>query len=863
MLFEVFNALQQAHGPEYFRSQIDPEIVSNLNPRFSLREYQREALGRLAFYIKGYNQRVRPAQLLFEMATGSGKTLIMAAAILKFYKEGYRHFVFFVNNSNIINKTKDNFLNSASVKYLFADELKINHETVQITQADNFEAGNNNGIHISFSTIQGLHSRLNKPQEGSLTYEDFEDKKIVLISDEAHHINALTKRKLSKEELEEKQSWEGTVERLIAANRDNVLLEFTATANLTNPAIKQKYEHRLIYQYDLKQFRLDGYSKDIEVLAVDLEPLDRALQAVVISQYRRKVAEKHKIPLKPVVLFKSKKIAESAEFKKVFIEKIRLLQASDIESLQGTTSEALQKAFSYFRANKISSEVLVRELQNDFNETKCLSVDSSQDKEEHQILVNSLEAPNNEIRAIFAVDKLNEGWDVLNLFDIVRLYNTRDAKSNQPGPTTIAEAQLIGRGARYYPFVIEDNGEPDKRKFDEDASSELRILEQLHYHSAHNPKYIQELKTALTQIGILPERYIEFDFRVKDTFLETPAWKEGLVFTNKRIENPRDAIKGLADAYISQEHEYHLRTGETTEETLLGSNLNLQPQIAHYKTSLKLSSLGANVLRAGMDRIPFYRFDILKGYFPALKSRREFIESDKYLSSITVDLTASEPSPPLTQEQKLKIAVQVLQRIADEAKSNVAEYIGTKRFTAHKISEVFRDKVLKIAQDDVRIRASEELNLAAKDWYAQNALFATGEEKNFVNFLSQVIEELQGKYADVALLRNERSLAIYDFDEGRRFEPDFILLLRKPGQKKVASYQVFIEPKGNQFKDAQGQFEGSKEGWKQEFLLDIEKLAEPELLVQNQDFKLLGLPFYNRDLEHEFEVVFKSKILDS
>jgi len=60
--------------------------------------------------------------------------------------------------------------------------------------------------------------------------------------------------------------------------------------------------------------------------------------------------------------------------------------------------------------------------------------------------LNALEDRNNEIRVIFAVDKLNEGWDVLNLFDIVRLYDTRDGKDNKVGKTTMAEAQLIGRG---------------------------------------------------------------------------------------------------------------------------------------------------------------------------------------------------------------------------------------------------------------------------------------------------------------------------------------------------------------------------------------------------------------------------------
>ena len=48
---------------------------------------------------------------------------------------------------------------------------------------------------------------------------------------------------------------------------------------------------------------------------------------------------------------------------------------------------------------------------------------------------------------------LYEEYDVLNLFDIVRCYTTRDSKAGKPGKTTIAEAQLIGRGAWYFPFV--------------------------------------------------------------------------------------------------------------------------------------------------------------------------------------------------------------------------------------------------------------------------------------------------------------------------------------------------------------------------------------------------------------------------
>lgn len=863
MLFEIFDALKIAHGQDYFTTQLDEEVINNLNPRLALREYQKEALGRLVYYFDGYQGRERPTQLLFEMATGSGKTLLMAAAILKLYTLGYRNFLFFVNSKTIINKTKDNFLNKGSGKYLFADEIRIAHQVIRIREAENFVGEASEDIRVVFSTIHGLHTGLNQPRENSVTYEDFEEQKIVLISDEAHHINALTKSKLNKKELKNKQGWEGTVERIFNLNRDNVLLEFSATANLTHPAVKQKYEQRIIYQYDLKQFRLDKYSKDIEVMPADLEPMERALQAVVLSQYRRKVAEKHSIPLKPVILFKSKLTAESSKFQKAFSEKIKELQASDLEAFEHTQSDTLHIAFSYFKKNRITLSALAKELQHEFDENRCLSVHTKSDKDSYQILINSLEARDNHIRAIFAVDMLNEGWDVLNLFDIVRLYDTRDAKANQPGPTTISEAQLIGRGARYFPFTLSDDQAPDKRKFDDDAKNELRILEQLHYHSARNPKYIQELRTALTRIGILPDRYVPFEFGVKPEFRSSQAWQQGVVFSNKRIENPREAIMGLMDASVNMRHEYHLRTGETTEETLLSEKLKLQSQFPRHKTPLKLVKLGTNVISAAMDRIPFYRFETLQRHFPKLTSRKEFIESGEYLGKVIVDIFAASPAPLLRQEQKLQIALHVLERIANDTKTNVSDYIGAKRFTAQKVSEVFKDKTLKLAGDDPRTQIHNELNLAAKDWYAQNALFGTSEEKHFIHFMDEVYDKLKKDYAEIVLLRNERSLAIYDFAQGRRFEPDFVLLLKKPGRKTIASLQIFIEPKGNQFKDAGGLFEASKEGWKQEFLLELEAQAQPEILIQNQDFKLLGLPFYNKDLEEGFKTTFEQKLLPS
>ncbi|MBM3189476.1 MAG: DEAD/DEAH box helicase, partial [Chloroflexi bacterium] len=373
----------------YIPRTLPDEIPANLNPALLLRPYQEEALARLLYYLDGYPKRVRPSQVLFHMATGSGKTLVMAAAILYLYQQGYRDFVFFVNSTNIIDKTRDNFLNPLSSKYLFAETLKFGPQEVHIREVENFQAAYEDDIRILFTTIQGLHSRLNAPRENSLTYEDFAEHDVVLISDEAHHINALTKSGLNQDELFEMNTWEATVTRIFTARPGNVLLEFTATVELDHPAVAAKYADKILFQYDLKQFREDGYSKEVQVLQADLLPLERMLQAVVLSQYRRKVAEKHGLPLKPVILMKSRTIRESEQHETAFHEAIGDLDAPRLERLQRGSSGAVRRAFDYIAAQGIALEDLAAELRQDFDARRCLSVNSQSDSEAKQLLVNS------------------------------------------------------------------------------------------------------------------------------------------------------------------------------------------------------------------------------------------------------------------------------------------------------------------------------------------------------------------------------------------------------------------------------------------------------------------------------------------
>ena len=866
MLYEAFNSIKDSFGQNFFTSRIDDEVAQNLNPKLELREYQKEALGRFDFYFKDYQKRVYPAHLLFHMATGSGKTLIMAANILQLYKQGYRNFIFFVNSVNIIEKTRDNFLNTLSEKYLFAPKIKFGGKEVFVKEVQNFETASPDDINILFTTIQGLHIRLNFPKEDALTYEDFADKEIVLISDEAHHLQTITKQ--GRQELELEKSWEYTVQKILNSNTKNILLEFTATIDLSNQNIREKYKEKIIFQYDLRQFRLDKYSKEIEVLQADLEPLDRALQAVILSQYRRKIAEKYKLHLKPVILFKSKSIKESKENYEGFLAKIKNLKTQDIQEISSRAKGMdLEKAFDYFKKENIAFENLIKELQEDFSKEKVMLLDSENIDEERQLKLNSLENKNNEIRAIFAVNMLNEGWDVLNLFDIVRLYDTRDGKyvhgKYKPGNTTMGEAQLIGRGARYFPFQLDETEDKYKRKFDKDTESELRIVETLHYHSAHNPKYIDEIKSTLTEMGIIPEKYVQKDLFIKDSFKKTDFWKNGVVFINDRVPNPRTEILSLDDARIERTYSYKLRTGELREDVVFeekGESKSVK-DVEQSKIKYKLSDFGENIVRGALDKFEFYKFETLKRYFPHIKSVREFISSSHYLGGVEIEISG--PKDKLNQLMpiaKLDMALFVLKNISEKAKVNTSEFVGTRLFKARMLRQVFKDKKIKIDIDEAQNKELEDVNLAKKDWYAQTEFYGTDEEQKFISFIDGFIEKLRQKYSDIALLRNEKFFQVFDFDEGRPFEPDFIMIFKKRN-KVVNIYQIFIEPKGDQFKDKQGRFENSKEGWKQDFLLTLENKAETDLKLENKHFKLIGLPFYNEKLKKEFEEALENKIL--
>ncbi len=841
---------------QVLNDEIPDHITNNLAPSITLRPYQEEAINRWFYYMDEYSNRPSNPHLLFHMATGSGKTVLMATLILDLYRKGYRNFMFFVNSSQIIEKTKENFLNPSSTKYLFAPLLRIDDQLVDIRAVDVFDAANCDTINIHFTTIQGLHSKMQDPRENAITAEDFRDHKVVMISDEAHHLNVETINNLNQGEIELKKSWEGTANAIFGQNNENILLEFTATIDLEHPAIVEKYKNKILYDYSLQKFREDGYSKDIALRQADLLPLERMKQAIVLSQYRRKVSESQGLPCKPVVLMKSKKIDDSNNHEVMFKEMISELSGNDLEMLWATATQngddTLSQAFDFIMNERgIDPETFALELKGDFDPGKIANVNKPEDLAKRQIELNTLEDRANELRVIFAVDKLNEGWDVLNLFDIVRLYDTRDARENEVGKTTIAEAQLIGRGARYYPFIAADQPEadPHKRKYDSDVTHRLRILEQLHYHCSHNPRYIQEIQSALRKTGMLDENSRVVELRLKDRFKQSSLYLNGYVWANERIKNSHEDVVGLNFYKVDAHYTYpRLMTGLVTEISTFGYHLdrNDHTTVEPISRELKLNDFSRQILGFAMDANKFFHFASLRTYFPQLASSAEFLESKAYLGGVKVTVNGMpEDLDNLTARHKLDIARYVLHQIEGSVKRGNVEYVGTKDFSPHKISDCFTDKSLKLSAKgeagrswtQSQIPGLDRIDLASKDWHVYNDSYGTDQEKHFIKFLNDRTEQLHQRYDDFFLLRNEKAVKLYSFSDGRGFEPDFVLILRKRGETARRVLQLFIEPKGDYLKQ--------KDSWKEAFLIDIEEVGKIELLFEGRNYAVYGLPFFN------------------
>ncbi|MCQ2932770.1 DEAD/DEAH box helicase family protein [Helicobacter pylori] len=823
------------NAPNNKEIDLPTHITSNLKKE--LRGYQKQAIHN---YLEKRQFNPTQKHFMFEMATGSGKTLVMAGLILECYKQGYQNFIFFVNSTSILEKTKLNFTDSVSSKYLFSENININDENIEIKSINNLNESHNNAINIYFSTIQGLFSLFTRAKENAITLEDLKDQKLVFLADEAHHLNTETKKKLNDSEASEKRNWESVVKLALEQNKDNLLLEFSATIP-KEKSVKDKYENLKVVTYTLKEFSEDKFCKNIYSLSYENKELEtRFLGACVSSLYKELLAQHHNIEnFKPCILFKSERIEESKNNQERFNTFLENLSPLDLENFFHYSRNAFFKAAKNFFDEKNYTPNLVAFLQTKFKKSTQINTNNEKELEKGMLLLNSLEDRDNPKRVIFSVDKLNEGWDVLNLFDIVRLKN----KANQKD--TIKDAQLIGRGARYYPFSYNDfkpsRIEFYQRKFD--LSNPLSALERLDYHAIYNSEFIAKLKKELQDLGL---GLIE---KEKTTIPLTPTKR----FKCYYASNTKDKKKNL----------FNMDYSGPVEATLKSLHVPLFAFSVHEKKvdfKEENKSDTTYYIPHTLDKIPInyflkalnlknLDFKTLKKAFTkhAFNNKVGFIE--RYVSSLKTNFHKSQKFDD--NKILLKLAVYIIGNLKDTLLKEQDKYsvsaLELKEFETHNKS----------------LSASEwEKNIPFYEWllFKDMRKLDSDLERDFLDFINKNKEILDKKFKEWCVLRNDHFAELKVFCNienspfyAQGFEPDFILFAQTH-EDEFLGFTCYMEAKGEHLEPSNA--------WKKEFL---EMLENATLKSHNKKLHLKGLPFFtlhNSVVNGEFQTAFYQTFKD-
>ncbi len=776
---------------------------------------------------------------MFEMATGSGKTLVMAGLILECYKQGYQNFIFFVNSTSILEKTKLNFTDSASSKYLFSENIHINDENTEIKSINNLSESQTSAINIYFSTIQGLFSLFTKAKENAITLEDLKDQKLVFLADEAHHLNTETKKKLSDAESSEKRNWESVVKLALEQNKDNLLLEFSATIP-KEKSVEEKYENLKVATYTLKEFSEDKFCKNIYSLSYENKELEtRFLGACVSSLYKELLAQHHNIEnFKPCILFKSERIEESKKNQELFNTFLENLSPLDLENFFHYSRNAFFKDAKNFFDERNYTANLVAFLQTKFKKSTQINTNNEKELEKSMLLLNSLEDRDNPKRVIFSVDKLNEGWDVLNLFDIVRLKNKASQKD------TTKEAQLIGRGARYYPFSYNDfkpsSIEFYQRKFD--FFNPLSALERLDYHAIYDSEFIAQLKKELQDLGLgfVNEKQtipLTPTKRFKCYYASNTKDKNKNLF-NKDYSDPVEAtLKSLhvpLFGFIVREKKVDFKEESKGDTTYYKPHTLDKIPLNYFLKALNLKNLDFKTLKKAFKKHAFNnKVEFIKQYISPLKTN--FHKSQKFDNN----------------EILFKLAVYIIENLKDtllkEQDKPSVSALELKEFETHNKS----------------LSASEwEKDIPFYEWllFKDMRKLDSDLERAFLNFINDHKEVLDKKFKEWCVLRNDHFAELKVFCNienspyyAQGFEPDFILFAQTHSDEFLG-FTCYMEAKGEHLEPSNA--------WKKEFLEMLENAA---LKSHNKKLDLKGLPFFtlhNGVVNEKFNTAFNQTFKD-
>lgn len=386
---------------------LDQGMIEQIATEFDLRTPNKEGLRQLIFHLTGEFDPLEPQ--VMHMATGAGKTYLMAAAVEYFRRQGIRNIMVVTPSLVVQDKTVQNFRNG-SQRYVggfqiapdvvspqsydawrvkqsaLAGEDATDPSMVFVFNVQQLVAPKKTDT-SSTATLEGQRTKFRKWQEdaGSL-YEyltALED--LIVIADESHLYGASAK----------------------AFNQALRDLKPAATIGLTASASKAD---QVIYRYPLYKAINDGYVKT-PVLVYRK------------SGYHGDQAEERQLR-DALSLLRSKEVAYQNYLqehpKAKPITPALFVVCANVE--HATETAALLRSPGYCDAHEA-----------------VLQVDNQHDDEHTRRMLDELDKPYSPVRVVVSVDKLKEGWDTKR----IAVMCTLRAMASE-----VLTQQTMGRGLR-------------------------------------------------------------------------------------------------------------------------------------------------------------------------------------------------------------------------------------------------------------------------------------------------------------------------------------------------------------------------------------------------------------------------------
>ncbi len=440
----------------------------------------------------------------FEMATGSGKTMLMGAAIYLLNKKyNIKNFLIITPAStDIYEKTIRNF-QIGNYDSVWADDTPF---TFNLVTGDNysqdlfFNEDKDANVFIfniskfgtnATNTSKTWESAKWKDEDGNnISIKQYlKNKKLVIITDEAHH----AQNRKSKE--------------IIMSFHPDLVLEYTATA-IEDDSGDEKRNQTVVYKYDIKHFLEDGYGKLVRAVALMPEEKKRKNEEIAQSEKfkiitlflihilkKKAIAMDNKIAnLKPISFIKVKDDTIFTE--KIYKYIINELSA-DIENIEIILDKLKDQELNItelliqmFKGDFNSSISKLRQEINHIAQTTIFYYGESDKETEKKFR----EIKYNDTEIVVYMQRLDEGIDIPNIYTMAVIKDTAsDFKTSVK--------QIIGRGVRLSKNV---------REFDESENSILKQTEMLHIVCDQGKNFEEQILAIQKEFG-LTDKYISSD----------------------------------------------------------------------------------------------------------------------------------------------------------------------------------------------------------------------------------------------------------------------------------------------------------------------------------------------------------------